>query len=285
MLKSILLLLGFLFLFVVKGQEIETQSNSNNADLLKSFTASCKTANTCTYSAVLLSTNSSVSYTADVVVTVGSMEQPAVTVNVDYINPGLVNFEVKDKTPISVNFTIQPPTEYDVQFLIFNQADGDGDLILDSQSLQFLVMNPCTGTGCTLQFGRSATDWPTTLSAILKINDVVTRILNSTNPISYIVTFSDSDLLSMEISGDTTNLPDGLRAGILFNGAPIIQWFSNGYFTPMVFPGICAPQPIPTPSPFGGPLVPLTQEEINAFSTSIGTSFSTLWYRETENTL
>ena len=288
MLKPVLFLICCLLLFVVKAQEIEVQNNSNNADLLKSFTANCNTANTCTYSVVLMATNSSTSYSADVVVTVGSTDQPTASVNVNFTNPAVINFEVIDKTPISVSFNLQPPNEYDVEFVIFNQANGQGDVVQDSQNLQFLVRNPCTSQSCVLNFGRSATDWPTTLTALLKINNVVTTILNSTNPISVIVPFSDSDLLSMEITGDTTNLPDGLRAGILFNSAPIIQWFSNGYFTPMVFPGVCAsppPPPNPTPSPFGGPLVPLTQEEIDAFSTSIGTSFSTSWYRETENTL
>ena len=290
MLKQLLLFLSVFFLVVVKAQELEIRNNLStnlskshfSTDLSKSFTSTCDNSNSCVYSAVFFTTNITTSYTAYVVITVGTRDKPTVTVNVNYTNPAIINFEVKDKASMSVYFQIAPPTEYNAQVRICSKADGKGREIQNSQNLEFPVKNWCVGTGCILTFGRSIIpDWPDLLAAQLKINDDVKSVLNATLPPSVDVTFDEGDALSIEITGDTNNLPNGLTVGILFDGSPITEWISNAYYRPLVFTGVCASPQLP--SPFGGPLIPLNQEEIDAFLDAIGTSYSTFWYRKTVN--
>ena len=282
MFKSVSLLLCLLFLVFVSADSLEIQS-SLSTDLSKSFTATCDGSNVCMYSVVLSSVNITTEYEAQVTVTVGSVVQPDVQVSVNYTNPAVINFEVTDKTPISVMLELKPMSIYGALFQVFNKPDGLGDLVLDSQSTQFLLANTCVGTGCTLIFVRSASGWPNTLAALFYINGVSVATLNSTNPTDVDITFNEGQILTIELVGITTGLPNDLEVVVFFGGSQIFGWSSNAYFIPLVFPGVCAPPPIPIPSPFGGPLIPVTQGEIDAFLASVGTSLSTLWYRQTVN--
>ena len=282
MFKSVFIIFGLLFLVFVSAENLEIQS-SLSTDVSKSFTATCDGSNVCMYSVVLSSINVTVTYSSKVSVIVGGVEELAVIVTVDYANPAIINFEVTDKAPINVLFDMgyaDGDGKYTL-IQIFNKADGRGNLILDSKSLQILLQNTCPGQGCTLLFGRSTNGWPNTLAALFKINGTTTATLNAINSTANVL-FNEGDILTVELDGITTNLPDNLIvfASSQYSG---FSWFLNVYYTPMVFPGVCAPSPIPIPSPFGGPLIPVTQEEIDAFLAAIGTSFSTLWYRETEN--
>ena len=105
------------------------------------------------YTQPSFTTNITTSYTAYVVITVGTRDKPTVTVNVNYTNPAIINFEVKDKASMSVYFQIAPPTEYNAQVRICSKADGKGREIQNSQNLEFPVKNWCVGTGCILTFG------------------------------------------------------------------------------------------------------------------------------------
>ena len=283
MFKSVFLLFSLLFLVFVSAENSQLQG-SLSTDLSKSFTATCEGSSVCMYSVVLSSTNVTVTYGSRVTVIVGTELELDVSVDVNYTNPAIINFEAMDKAPINVDFVFGAYAGGDEKYFliqIFNKADGRGDVILDSKNLQILLENTCVGQGCTMEFSRSTEGWPNTLAALLKINGTTAGILNAINSTTNVLV-DEGDILTVELDGITTNIPDNLYvyASSQFSS---FMWLLNAYYTPMYFPGDCSPKPIPIPSPFGGPLIPATQEEIDAFLAAIGASFSTLWYRETEN--
>ena len=83
------------------------------------------------------------------------------------------------------------------------------------------------------------------------------------------INFNEKDILAIEIVGDPLDITDDLSAFVYDKQDTITAWYANSYYTPMIFPGVCAP---PIPSPFGGPLIRMNQEEIDSFMASIGTS-------------
>ena len=277
MFKPILLCLCTFFLLIVKAQNLGVQDHFNN-DLSKSFTAVCENSINCTYSLVLSS--ASTSYNVDVTIFVDTVNEFSDNISVTNASPVTVNFNVTQESQISISFTVQPAKSY-MRFQLYNQADGNGQLVQDSKNLKFSVLNTCAvGISCTLSFQRSQ-NWASNVLAQFKINGTIVATLNDVT-MEQDVSFKAFDILSVEIVGNPVDIVDNLIVAVVENQFTLF-WFSNSYFTPMLATGNCLPPSPPIPSPFGGPLIPLTQEQIDLFLKTIGTSYSTLWYRETEN--
>lgn len=171
-------------------------------------------------------------------------------------------------------------------FRVYNKEDRKGELILDSKSLKYAVPNKCQGQGCLLTFTRSSS-WQSGVFASLKVNDATVATLNTTIE-SFVLPFAEFDALSVEITTDPPNssITDGLSVEILYQSQSVSLWESNNYYMPMIFTADCnPPKPPMIHSPFGGGLYPVPQNEVDAFLNTIGTSYSTLWYRKTEDQL
>ena len=279
MFKPILLCICTFFLLIVKAQSSGDQDHYNN-DLSKSFTAVCENSSNCTYSLVLSTTSSS--YNVDVAIFVDTVNEFSDNIIVTNASPVTVNFNVTQGSQISISFNVpaQPPGSF-VRFQLYNQADGNGQLVQDSKNLKFSVLNTCTeGSYCTLAF-QCSRDWVPNVFAQFKINGTIVATLNDTTT-AQDVSFKAFDILSVEIVGNPVDIVDNLIVAVVENQFTLF-WFSNSYFTPMLATGNCLPPSPPIPSPFGGLLIPMTQEQIDLFLKTIGTSYSTLWYRETEN--
>ena len=277
MFKPVLLFFCTFCILFVKAQNLGVQDHFNN-NLSKSFKAVCETSSNCTYSLVLSST--STSYNVDVTIFVDTVNEFSENISVTNASPVTVNFNVTQGSQISITFSVQSAGSY-LRFQLYNQADGNGSLVQDSKSLKFLVSNTCTGeSSCTLEFVRSQ-EWVPNVSAQFKINGTIVATVNDVN-MEQIVSYNAFDILSVEIVGNPVDIVDNLIVAVFANQFTQ-YWFSNSYFTPMIAPGNCLPPSPPIPSPFGGSLIPLTQEQIDLFLKTIGTSYSTLWYRETEN--
>lgn len=211
------------------------------------------------------------------VITVGTEQQPTIKVqDVSYGNPQIFDFGIKDQSQIVVGFypDVLPPTP-NVYFRVYNKAGGKGQVVQDSKGLKFLVANPCQSVGCSFQLSRSFS-WSATVYANFKINGTIVATLNDTVQATDVI-FNFADILSIKIGGNVATIPDDSAIFVNYLTDPFFAWYANSIHTPLTFPGIC------TPSPFGGLLAPLTKEQIQKFLDSIGTSYSTLWYRETEN--
>jgi len=280
MLKSIFAIFSFLFLFVIKAQSLEVQESSNDG-LLKSFTAKCANHETCLYSLILTSTGGS--YSANVAITVDSAMPITQSFSIKSTEPGSINFEVNYNSNITIIFSgISAPSSF-ILFTVYNKPDGQGDVVINSKSLQYLVPNKCSAGSCSLNFGKS-TIWASNVSAKVKVNGAVVATLNTATP-SATISINPNDIISVEIVTDLLDptIPDNLSVSAFFAGNIISNWFSNSYYTPMIFSATgCPITPPPINSPFGGPLIIMNQEEINTFATNIGTSFSTSWIPETE---
>ena len=268
-----ILLILFSLLFAIKAQNL----NIPNDNRLKSFTAICADSSSCTYSLVLSSTNQS--YEVGFGIYVDSTEIIEQEHVITKTNPVTVNFDVNQGSQIAIQFAANI-TGNSVQFEVYNQADGKGQLVIDSNRLSFLVLNTCAvGSSCSLIFTRGF-GWTPNISAQLKINGTIIAKVNETTPSHNDISYKAFDIMSIEIVGKPEDIIDGLRVAAYKGFEDYLVWYSNSYFTPMIFPAICAP---PIPSPFGGPLIPVNQKQIDIFLASVGTSPSTLWYRETEN--
>ena len=271
MLKILLILVSLLF--IVKAHNL----NVKNDNRLKSFTAICADSSSCTYSLVLSSTNQS--YEVGFGIYVDSQEIIEQQHIITMATPVTVNFGVNQGSQISIFFATNT-TGNSVQFEVYNQADGTGQLVIDSNRLSFLVLNTCAGgNSCSLIFTRGF-GWTPNVSAQFKINGTIIATVNETITSHNDIPYTAFDIMSIEIVGNPEDIIDGLIVGAYKGADDYLVWYSNSYFTPMIFPGICAP---PIPSPFGGPLIPLNQKQIDMFLASVGTSPSTLWFRETEN--
>ena len=276
MFKPVLVYLYILFVLFVKAQDSGFQENKDG-NLSKSFTAVCENSANCTYSLVLSST--STSYSVDVTIFVDTTIEFTGTVSVTSSIPVTVNFNVTQGNQIAVVFSVQPAGSY-LRFQLYNQADGNGVVVQDSKSLKFSVFNTCTGeNSCSLSFTRSS-EWAPNILAQFKINGTVSATLDNLTR-TQTLSFKAFDNLSVEIVGNPADIIDNLIVAVLENQFSLF-WFSNSYFTPMLATGNCLPPSPPIPSPFGGPLIPLTQEQIDIFLKTIGASYSTLWYRLTK---
>ena len=285
MLKQVLFIFGALFLFFAKADNVEIQENSSN-HLSKSFKAHCKTAETsCNY--LLVATTSGTSFGVTITIFVDSTSVFSGPYTVTNSEPATISFSVTDGSTISINFDIVSTPSSAMLFTLF---DNEMTPVADSQQLEFPVGNSCLSTTCSVTFARTMLGWPSNLAAKFYINETLAAEVNDTAN-NIIFNIAQYDVLKMKIVLDpsTPAIPDGLFAGVLSGGFPLIMWYSNYYFTPMVLNNaICSnnppppPPPNPTGSPFGGLLYPITQEEIIAFLVRTGTSYSTLWYRETE---
>ena len=270
------LLIGLLFIFVVNAQNLEARADDDN--LLKSFTATCQDPETtCTYSFVLSNTNSTGSIEAQVIVLINSQEVFNNTYTVDGLTSQTANFEIKHDSMVALY--ILPNEKYTYMLLsVYDKADGQGRLVIDSKQLRFLVPNSCTEQGCGFTFQRSK-PWSPNVTAEFKVNGVTVATLDESTSNAEIP-FNRGDILSIHILGKPEDIADEFFVDVNSGGEVYFEWYANSYFRPMYFPAFCYP---PIPSPFGGRLRPLTQEQIDVFLSSIGTSYSTLWYRETEN--
>ena len=285
MLKPLLLIfINVLFLFVIKADNSQIQVNSNE-NLLKSLTATCGGSETCTFSLVLSSIIENQDYYVQVNIFVDSDQTKSEAFQVNYGTPRIINFEVKDQSEIQIKF--QFPTgrgQNAALFKVYNQPNGGGHIIQYSKSPIFLLPNNCQTPNCVYQFiGSSSMGWPLNVFAYCKINNTLSTTLNTINS-DFKLLITENDILSIEIGTNPLDIPipDGLTIDVFDeNGLPVFSWKSSSFFNPMVFPAICVPS---IPSPFGGDLSPITQEQINAFLASIGASYSTLWYLLTHQT-
>ena len=279
MFKPILLCLCTFFLLIVKAQNLGVQDYFNN-NLSKSFTAICENSSNCTYSLVLSNTNSTGPYDAAISIFVGAENVFSNEITVTNANPVTINFNVTQGSQIGIMFITTTPETY-MRFQLYNQADGKGEIVQDSQSLQFLVWNACALESCTLSFSRSPS-WVPNVVSNFKINGTIVATVDNTVA-TLDITYKPFDIMSIEVVGNPSDIVDGLMVVAFAEELNFLIWYSNSYFTPMLATANCLAPPAPIHSPFGGPLVPVTQEEIDLFVKTIGTSYSTLWYRETVN--
>lgn len=261
---------------MVNAQSLATRTDNDN--LLKSFTATCADSGTnCTYSFVLSNTNSTGSIEARVIVLVNSQQVFNNTYTVDGLTSQTANFEIKHDSMVSVY--ILPNEQYTYMLLsVYDKADGQGRLVIDSKQLKFLVPNSCTEQGCELTFQRSK-PWSPNVKAEFKVNGITVATLDESTSNAEVL-FNRGDILSVHILGEPEDIADEFFVYAYSEGTVYFEWYANSYFRPMYFPTFCYP---PMPSPFGGRLRPLNQEQVDLFLSSIGTSYSTFWYRETEN--
>lgn len=266
MFQVLLLLFSIFLLFNVKGQ---------NDNLQKSFTGTCENTDVCLYSLKIL-TNST---NYNVIISVDSQQQIEKSfAAMKSDEPLILNFPVTQGSIVRLYLNVLNPGGGYIYFEVYNQADGKGLMIQDSRTLSFFVPNNCQElAGCSYRFARS-TPWPANVFAKFKVNDQFVATLDDSTKNAQI-NFNETDILAIEIVGDPLDITDDLSAFVYDKQDIVTTWYANSYYTPMIFLGICAP---PIPSPFGGPLILMNQEEIDAFMASIGTTYSTLWYRETE---
>ena len=166
------------------------------------------------------------------------------------------------KNQIAVVFSVQPAGSY-LRFQLYNQTDGNGVVVQDSKSLKFSVFNTCTGeNSCSLS-----------LRDLQNGHRIFWLNLKSTAPFRQrliiwpelkLFRFKAFDNLNCRNCGNPADIIDNLIVAVLENQFSLF-WFSNSYFTPMLATGNCLPPSPPIPSPFGGPLIPLTQEQIDLF--------------------
>lgn len=273
MLKLIVVLLSILWLDTIKA-------NSDNK-ILNSLTAKCTNSNTesCTYSLGFFSTDPQMPYSGDYQIYVDSVGLGDGSVSVTYASPQFVNFDVKVGSEISIEFTTLDGPQSFMLFKVFNKPDGAGQLVKDSRSRQWIVPNGCQENSCGLLLGRSE-DWALNLKANLLVNGQVAAIMNVTVDLLQIFVAKD-DVLSFEAITDplTSSIPDELSVYMKMDNEIIFQWFSNAYPAPMiVISNGCLP---PMPSPFGGFLIPLNQNQLISAVESIKNSYSGKWYPET----
>ena len=256
---------------------VHAQKSSNDNSLKFIRTATCDFSSNCTYSVVLSATVPSTSYNAKVYILFDSEIQNVTRVSVDYENPQIFDFNVMDKSEMNVLVIPDIDPAPFMLFRLYNRAGGKGKMLQDSKSREFVVSNLCQGQGCIYNFYNYSVI-PANVYAYFKINGTTAATLNTATT-NLNVPVNIYDILSIAIEGDIS-ISDSVIIFVDYDSRQIAAWVSNGYYTPFVFPGICLP---PIPSPFGGCLHPVDEEEINLFLNSIGTSYSTLWYRETEN--
>lgn len=282
MLKQVLFILGALFLFFAKAENVEIQKNSSS-HLSKSFTAQCQTAETCNY--LLVASTSGASFGVTITIYIDTTLAFSGTYTVTNSQPATISFPVESGKTITINYaSVTTPSNA----MLFTLFDDEMNPVADSQQLEFPAANYCVSTTCAVLFSRTPIGWPTNLAVKFYINEALAAEVNTTaNFIN--LDIAQYDVLKMKIVLDpsTPAIPDGLFAGVLAGANPLIMWYSNYYFTPMILNNTtCSntpppPPPNPTGSPFGGLLYPITQQEINEFLARTGTSYSTLWYRET----
>ena len=282
MLKQILFVFSVLFLFLAKAENVEIQGNSNGS-LLKNFKANCQTTENCLYS-ITLSTSGS-SYSLVLTIVVDSNIVSVQTLSVKSSEPATAYFQVSTDSIISISFDQVSSAS---SSMLFTLKDNAGNTIIDSKSRQFIVPNECRSSECSLTYSRTGV-WKENVVADLKVNNQLVAELgkNYPNPITFNVV--QGDLVTIEIVTDPLEpiIDDGLTVSVQFGPVTLLTWYSNYYFSPMVAPSVgCSnppppPPPNPTGSPFGGLLYPITQEQIKEFLARTGTSYSTLWYRET----
>ena len=280
MLKLILFLLSALLLIIVRADNTEIQRNSIEA---KSFTAHCQTSQTCDYSLVLSTSGSS--FGATVTVQVDSNVGSPTTVSVKSSEPATIKITVNDSSKITIyiDSTTSPSSA-----MLFTVYDSEGNAIADSKQLVMRVLNDCQTETCDFSFHRSEF-WTTGLVALFRVNFTVQATLDDNSPWDIPVTVGPYDSLIVEIVPDPNEapVPDGITVTVLYGQSVALYWYSNFYYTPMItFSNGCGnppPPPEPITSPFGGYLYQIKQKQIEEFLASIGTSYSTLWYRITKN--
>ena len=270
MLKLIVVLLSILLLDAIKA-------NSNNK-ILKSLTAKCENSNTdsCTYSLGFFSNDPLMPYSGNYQIYVDSVNVNDGSVSVTYSSPQFVNFDVKVGSEISIEFTTLDGPQSFMLFKVFNKPDGAGQLVKDSRSRQWIVPNGCQESVCPLLLGRSQ-QWAPNLKAKLLVNGQVNATLDAIADLIQTYIAKD-DVLSFEAITDplTSPIPDELSVYMKMDNEIIFQWFSNAYPVPMiVISNGCLP---PMPSPFGGLLIPLNQNQLLSAAESVKKSYSGTWY-------
>ena len=234
---------------------------------------------------MLVASTSGNDYEATITIYVDSSQESQGFYTITNSQPLIISFPVTDGSKITISFDNVTPLSSDILFTLF---DNEMTPVADLKQLEFPVANNCLSTTCAVSFSRTAIGWPSNLAAKFYINETVAAEVNDTaNNINFNI--AQYDILKMKIFHDpsTPSIPDNLIAGVTAAGFPLIMWYSNIYFTPMILNSAsCSnppppPPPNPTGSPFGGLLYPITQEEIDLFLARTGTSYSTFWYRET----
>ena len=284
MLKQVLFIITALFIFFVKAENTEIQVNSNN-NLSKSFTAHCQTAETCNY--VFIASTTGQAYEVGLSIYVNMSPVSTGSYSVTSLTSATISFPVSDGSNIMITVDEIDKASSDMLLTLY---DNFGNVVADSKQLEFTVKNFCLDVTCEVSLERTPIGWPTNLAAKLYINETVVAEVNSSTSNSVNFNFKPYDILKMKIVHDpsTPAIPDGFEAGVYFGSDALSLWRSNLYYTPMVLNSAsCSnlpppPPPNPTGSPFGGLLYPITQEQIKEFLARTGTSYSTLWYRETE---
>ena len=268
MLKLIVVLFSILWLETIKA--------NSDKKISKSLTAKCANSNTesCTYSLGFFSTDPQMPYSGDYQIYVDSVNVNDGSVSVTYVSPQFANFDVKVGSEISIEFTTLEGPQSFMLFKVFNKPDGAGQLVKDSRSRQWIVPNGCQESVCPLLLGRSQ-DWALNLKAKLLVNGQVNATLNIIVDLVQVY-IAKGDVLSFEAITDplTSSIPDELSVYMKMDNEIIFQWFSNAYPAPMIV--IAA-----MPSPFGGFLIPLNQNQLIRAVESIKNSYSGKWYRET----
>lgn len=269
----------FTFIFAILSTLVFVSAHGSSNDNLLKFTreATCDFSSNCTYSVVLSATVPSTSYNAKVLILIDFEIQNVTNVAVDYENPQIIDFNVKDKSEMNVIVIPDIDPAPFMLFRLYNRAGGKGKMLQDSKSREFVVSNICQGLGCVYNFYTFSVI-PANVYAYFKINGTTVATLDTATT-NLNIPVNIYDILSVAIEGDIS-ISDSVMILIDYDSRQMAAWSSNGYYTPFVFPGICLP---PIQSPFGGCLHQMDQEEIDRFLNSIGTSYSTLWYRETEN--
>lgn len=232
----------------------------NHFNFQKSITAACESSNTvnCTYSVLFSTTFDSTKAFAEIFVN-DQVQASAKVILKSKEDTVVVNFNVSKGDSISLNILalIHPPL-----YEVYNQPDAKGSVIFSSTSRTFLILNTCEGN-CTYTIRKRllSPDWVSGATITITVNNEAPIIFTG-QKMDFNISKGDILLFNFNAPTDITGLSVVLYT--FDKDLEWFQWYQDIFASPISLINPCGKKILP-PSPFGGDLFPITDEEIDTF--------------------